>query len=53
MKLMKVIHIVKNMAVQEYQHSDEYQSIEVRDMTMPRIRFASIAKGIHNVKNLI
>jgi hypothetical protein len=35
MKLMKVIHIEKNMMIQEFQHFGEFQLIERMKMKMP------------------
>jgi hypothetical protein len=43
MKLMKVIHTHKNMMIQESQHFEEFQLIEVMKMKMQKSRFRSIA----------
>jgi hypothetical protein len=43
MKLMKVIHTQKNMMIQESQHFEEFQLIEVMKMKMQKSRFGSIA----------
>jgi hypothetical protein len=40
-KLMKMIHILKNMINQEFQHFAESQLIEVRKMKMHMIEFDS------------
>jgi hypothetical protein len=46
MKLMKVIYKMRNMMIQEFQHSAECQWIEVMKMKMHMIQFDSIANLI-------
>jgi hypothetical protein len=43
MKLMKVICTGKNMMIQEFQHFEEFQLIEVMNLKMQKSRFGSIA----------
>jgi DNA topoisomerase IA len=59
MKLMKVIYNWKNMMNKEFRHCMESKLIEVMNMKMQMIQFASAMKGIqmklmkviHNLKN--
>jgi hypothetical protein len=48
MKLMKVTYKMKNMMIQEFQHSVEFQLIEVMKTDVLLIQFVSNLNSIQN-----
>jgi hypothetical protein len=46
MKLMKVIHMIENKMVEEFQHCTESQLIEAMTMKMHLVQFASSVTAI-------